>query len=161
MAREFTYEEATAPQSVLGLADQVGVPITNTTIARDVMPFPVDVVAKISRSGEQCGCSCEGWSESEHESDTGWPMCACTACGPVGAFGRRLGCRNRVMPQRGWMEAAVRGCRPQDGSSADDFPGNCSDCREHVALMMRRWAILRAREKRERSRSQKRKSCSE
>ena len=81
MAREFTYEEATAPQSVLGLADQVGVPITNTTIARDVMSFPVDVVAKISRSGEQCGCSCEGWSESEHESDTCWPMCACTACG--------------------------------------------------------------------------------
>lgn len=36
MDREFTYEEATAPRSVLGLVDQVGVHITNTAIARDV-----------------------------------------------------------------------------------------------------------------------------
>ena len=105
------------------------------------MSFPVVVVAKLSRSGEQCDCSCETWSK--HESDNGddWPLCACIACGPgVDGLGRR--CRQRVSPLRGLGEAMIRGSWAKECSSVDDFPGHCGDCREHVALGLKMFARI-------------------
>jgi hypothetical protein len=119
------------------------------------MVFPVDLVAAFSRPGEECGCSCEEW---EHESDdeSTWPLCSCVACGTsVDWLGRH--CRVRILPEKGLFDAIARGCVPKEGSAAQDFPGSCGDCKNHVALLIRRMATLRARRNRERSRSPKRK----
>ena len=108
------------------------------------MLFPVDLVSAFSRPAEECGCSCEEWSEHASDDESTWPLCSCVACGTsVDGRGRR--CRFRISPEKGLLDAIVRGCVPKEDSATEDFPGSCGDCKNHVALMIRRMATLRAR----------------
>ena len=95
------------------------------------MVFPVESVSALSRPAENCSCSCEERSEHASDNVSTLLLCSCVACGTsVDGFGRR--CRAQVLPEKGLLDALVRGCMPQEGSVADDFPGSCGDSKNHV-----------------------------
>ena len=102
------------------------------------MVFPVDLVSAFSRPGEECGCSCEEWEHASDDEST-WPLCSCGACGTsVDGRGKLTRCRFRISPEKGLPDAIVRGCVPIEDSAAEDFPGSGGDCKNPVALLIRR-----------------------
>ena len=75
------------------------------------MAFTVELVSALSRPAENRSCSCEEWSEHASDNESTLLLCLCVACGTsVDGFGRR--CRARVLPEKGLLDALVRGCMP-------------------------------------------------